>query len=259
MGIKYNYTISHLEGDDRNEIDYNEVVASDVAPFYGQINQKESTRRNLLDLSKDDEESTDGIFNLLSLNNIVYFANNFTLLYANKKKKKNQSLALLKILCKGGTSGINAFKSSFLLPWDIDVKNKIKKDGTLDQQNLHLYDDDVLNEKVFQFMKSISVVAFRSSSGKGMAGYLVVPLLEKDFIMSNTIEHQRIGDVINRYINENLDTPTQIDFDSAQNRFRQLRYIPVQKERLKINKNYIEFTVDVSPAWQEVSLLVPKC
>lgn len=261
------YRASHAIGEDRDVdvIGSHHSVAADIALFYKKKGGKSYWRKSLYGTVYDNlhgksDNATDGVYKNLTLQQIENTINCFSA--ANKERKDEEvdkfaNLALLKGVYKGGTSTENAVRSSFLLPWDIDVKDKPKldKDGKVvvkngkeqGRENIALVYDMELNEKVFQFMKSISVLAFRSSSGVGMAGFLVVPAVDTQDVIDHPSIHLTIGKIVNDYINEHLDVPNGyvIEFDQAQNKFRQARMVPPQAEYIQINPDYLQFNVDL--------------
>lgn len=246
--MNYIIKISHKKDNDRTTLNLNEKYFSDVAPYFSKNKDKEFNRPSLRGTLREKETSKKGIFQNYSLNELLIIINNQSILYSSHPLKKDKCLALLKFLCKEGTSTKDAIKSSPFLFFDIDVKK---------EENSKLYNDVTLNNKIYEFMFSISVLCFRSSSGKGMAGILYVPELANEKYMTETKMHIEIGKKVNEYINTNLDIPCKIEFDNAQNKFRQLRYIPPQKNydgtfrEVKINPNYCEFVVNFNEVEEE--------
>jgi hypothetical protein len=151
------------------------------------------------------------------------------------KLSKNNSIAILKGLYKGGTSGAYCYEASPFLFIDIDV-NKKKK------ENIHLL-DAFENAKVFEQIKEIAVIAWRSYSGDGIAGILFVPKLV-EITHKDTKKHLEIGRAICSYLQDNLKVNAK--FDDAQNKFRQVRYLALQQEKRSLNLNPFVFDFDVS-------------
>ncbi|WP_299163174.1 DEAD/DEAH box helicase family protein, partial [uncultured Tenacibaculum sp.] len=209
---------------------------------------------------KGKDETINGIYAHLSLNELVYAikkfsANNHYFIFKKKEKGeiiKGHGLCISKLLLQGGISPTknSICNGSPFLFYDIDVKNKLDK-----KENITLYSEDgkpnALNNKVFEFMKSISLITARSSSGLGICGVLYCPFLEN---INNNNLHKEIGITVYRFINENLNPPTQIEFDEAQAQFTQGRMFPVQLsnttnadwDRVELNKEALEFDVELT-------------
>ena len=151
------------------------------------------------------------------------------------KLSKNNSIAILKGLYKAGTSGEYCYEASPFLFIDIDV-NKEKK------ENIHLL-DAFENAKVFEQIKKIAVMAWRSYSGNGIAGILFAPKLV-EITHKDTKKHLEIGRAICSYLQDNLKVNAK--FDDAQNKFRQVRYLAAQLEKSSLNLNPYVFDFDVS-------------
>ena len=150
------------------------------------------------------------------------------------KKNKENSIAILKGLYNGGTSGVFCFKGASYLFFDIDVKKE-------KNENVHLL-DKLKNSEVFEQLKKIAVMVWRSNSGFGMAGILYVPQLA-EVLNNDRAKHLSIGNAIVEYLKDVLKV--NADFDNAQNKFRQIRFLAMQKESRFINKNPYVFTYDV--------------
>jgi hypothetical protein len=136
------------------------------------------------------------------------------------KPSKSNSIAILKGLYKGGTSGINCYKSAPFLFFDIDVK---------ESENRRLMDAKQ-NADVFEQLQKIAVLVWRSNSGFGIAGVLSVPQLA-DVLNADTSKHLAIGKAITDYLTKILN----VKFDHAQNKFRQVRYLAMQSHKRSIN------------------------
>ena len=148
------------------------------------------------------------------------------------KLSKNNSIAILKGLYKAGTSGGYCYEGAPFLFFDIDVKKG---------ENEHLL-DSYTNSKVFDKLESISVLIWRSNSGSGIAGVLYIPQL-KEIENIDRVKHLAIGNAVSDYITQKLQV--NADFDNAQNKFRQVRYLAKQTESRRFNKNPYVFTYDV--------------
>ncbi|TXD47727.1 DEAD/DEAH box helicase [Polaribacter sp. IC073] len=146
------------------------------------------------------------------------------------KPTKSNSIAILKGLYKGGTSGEYCYKSAPFLFFDIDVK---------DDENTRLQDAKQ-NADVFMQLQKIAVMVWRSNSIKGISGVLYVPQLA-EVLNNDTTKHLKIGNAITNYLTNILN----VAFDKAQNKFRQVRYLALQTEKRFINKNPYVFEYDV--------------
>ena len=146
------------------------------------------------------------------------------------KPTKSNSIAILKGLYKGGTSGEYCYKSAPFLFFDIDVK---------ENENTRLQDAKQ-NADVFMQLQKIAVIVWRSNSIKGISGVLYVPQLA-EVLNNDTTKHLKIGNAITNYLTNILN----VAFDKAQNKFRQVRYLALQTEKRFINMNPYVFEYDV--------------
>ena len=149
------------------------------------------------------------------------------------KLSKNNSISILKGLYQDGTSGVFCYESVPFLFFDIDVKKG---------ENEHLL-DSYANSKVFTKLLDIGVLVWRSDSGKGMAGVLYIPQL-KDIGNIDRTKHLAIGNAITDYLTKTLKVNAK--FDKAQNKFRQVRYLALQQDKISLNINPYVFQFEVS-------------
>ena len=145
---------------------------------------------------------------------------------------KSNSIALLKGLYNLGTSGSYCYKTAPFLFFDIDVKEK---------ENNHLFEPS-LNAEVFTKLREISVLVWRSNSGKGIAGVLYVPKIA-DYTHKDSNLHLKTAKAITDYLKRNLGV--NADFDNSQSKFRQLRYLTKQTEKRELNLNPYIFDYSV--------------
>lgn len=145
------------------------------------------------------------------------------------KPTKSNSIAILKGLYKGGTNGVFCYEGAPYLFFDIDVK---------ENENVHLLDAKK-NADVFEHLKKIAVLVWRSNSGFGMAGILFVPQLA-EVLSNNKAKHLSIGNTITKYLKDALKVDAS--FDNAQNKFRQIRFLAMQTETRSINTSPYVFT-----------------
>ena len=102
-----------------------------------------------------------GVYKLHSLSSLL------EQLHTSCATVKDKAPAILKGLYKGGTKGQYCTTGAPFLFFDIDVKEK---------ENKRLYDAKA-NADVFEQLKEIAVLVWRSSSKRGIAGILYVPCL----------------------------------------------------------------------------------
>ena len=146
---------------------------------------------------------------------------------------KKNSIAILKGLYKDGTSGEYCYKDSPFLFFDIDVK---------ENENPQLF-DSYNNAEIFDKLQDIAVMIWHSSSGKGIAGLLFIPQLV-EINHNDTKKHLEIGKAICKYLKTSLNL--NVDFDNAQNKYRQVRYLAKQEDKRFINENPYTFKYDVT-------------
>lgn len=158
-----------------------------------------------------------------------------------KAKRKNLSECLLKGIFDGGTSGVHNVKTAPFLFFDIDVKDDKDK-----KENVHLLDPRN-NKAVFEYLKTICVLVWRSNSGTGIAGILYAPEIT-EFTNDSTSEHLEVGKAITNYLSELIAKNTgvgKVTFDQAQSKFRQGRLIAEQQEPRQLNPNALVFEYDL--------------
>ncbi len=148
---------------------------------------------------------------------------------------KHNSIAILKGLYKGGTSGAYCYKSAPFLFFDIDVSKE-------KNENTHLL-ETFNNAEVFTKLQAIAVMVWRSNSGNGIAGVLYVPQLA-ELKNNETKKHLAIGKAICNYLKNTLYI--NADFDNAQSKYRQVRYLAKQTETRTINTTPYVFNYDVT-------------
>jgi hypothetical protein len=151
-----------------------------------------------------------------------------------QRLSKNNSIAILKGLYKGGTSGAYCYQGAPFLFFDIDVKK--------DKENTHLL-DAFNNAEVFSKLQDIAVMVWRSNSGDGIAGVLYVPQLAS-LKNNETKKHLAIGKEICNYLKNTLNV--NAEFDDAQNKYRQVRYLARQTEKRYINTKPCVFNYEVT-------------
>lgn len=169
--------------------------------------------------------------------------------YNNVQGGKTNDRCILKGLFKDGFNGVNCFKNSPYLFFDIDVKDKEDK-----KENTHLLHPEV-NETIFSELQKIAVICWRSNSGNGIAGVLYVPQLN-NLLNENKELHYEIGKAITKNLSDYLHRLTgiaKIDFDNAQSKFRQVRFLAEQKNIRKVNKTPLEFSCTVEQKKKELS------
>lgn len=146
--------------------------------------------------------------------------------YKKPKNKKNSS-GVLKGLYQGGFSGVHSVKSAPYLFYDIDVEN-----SDTPEKNKHLL-LPANNKKVFEELEKLSILCWRSNSGYGIAGILYVPQIAQ-YTYDTSYRHLIAGKHITFWLSKHLYNTTGIDnvvFDSAQSKFRQVRFVADQQAR----------------------------
>jgi len=164
--------------------------------------------------------------------------------YSNADGGKLKDRCLLKGLYKNDFNGVDCIKNAGYLFFDIDVKEK--------KENVHLLQPKT-NEIIFNELEKIAVICWRSNSGNGIAGVLSVPQLA-NYLENDRALHLQAGKQITSYLSEYLHSITGIDriqFDNAQSKFRQVRFLAEQKTERKLNKTPLEFTYKVDEKIKE--------
>ena len=214
--------------------DFNEVVHK----VDYEINVKHSIANNLLNFNikyfsevntyySNSKKTGTAIYCLHSLLSLSERLNNIV-----QTKSKHNSIAILKGLYSGGISGSYCETSAPFLFFDIDVK---------ENENTHLIEPSK-NAEVFNKLKEISVLVWRSNSGNGIAGILYVPLIAK-YNNNDTILHKKVGESITNYISNDLGL--KVSFDNAQSKFRQIRFLAEQIEKRNLNAKPYVFSYEV--------------
>jgi len=182
---------------------------------------------------------------LISVNDLGQLINN----YSNANGGKLKDRCLLKGLYENNFNGVDCIKNGPYLFFDIDVKSNEKK-----KENAHILHHD-LNQIIFNELEKISVICWRSNSGNGIAGVLYVPQLA-NYLNKDKDLHLQAGKEITKHLSNYLNSVTGIDpieFDNAQSKFRQVRFLAEQKEKRQINKKPFEFTYEVKEKTKELS------
>lgn len=197
-------------------IDYEKDFFVEIEPYYSDKMPKPNN----------------GILNNYNLIKLLDRLNNL-----NEGLEKDKCPAILKGLYLGGTKGVYCIQAAPFLFIDIDVKKDENR----------LLNDKYKNSTVFDFLRKICVVTFRSYSGLGMAGLLYVPCLQ-NYLNNDRQTHKAIGDkvclTLSEYINQSLSI--YVEFDNAQNKFRQIRYLAYQVNTVHLNKTPKQFDVSIS-------------
>ncbi|MDB4437878.1 DEAD/DEAH box helicase family protein [Flavobacteriaceae bacterium] len=212
------------------EINISEELFTQVHPYYSEEKNNYPNK---------------GIIQYASLTGLVDIINSIT-----EKLKKDSAPALLKGLYKGGVSGKNCFKASPFLFYDIDVKDTKENPALVDKKK---------NSDVYDFLKEISVVIFRSNSGLGMAGVLYVPFLES-LLEEGKELHKKIGDHVTFILSKEIEKATGIKvvFDGAQSKFRQIRFTAMQEFPIELNTSPKEFKVTLNKREEYTLSGIPK-
>ena len=212
------------------EINISEELFTQVHPYYSK--EKNNYPNN-------------GVIQYATLVGVMDIINSIT-----EKPKKDKAPALLKGLYKGGVSGKNCFKASPFLFYDIDVKDTKENPALVDKKK---------NSDVYDFLKEISVVIFRSNSGLGMAGVLYVPFLES-LLEDGRKLHKKIGDQVTFLLSKEIEKGTgiRVVFDEAQSKFRQVRFTAMQEFPIELNTSPKEFKITVNKKEEYTLSGIPK-
>jgi hypothetical protein len=151
-----------------------------------------------------------------------------------QKLDKQKAPAILKGRFEGGTAGKYCVNPAGYLFFDIDAKD-----------NKAWAYDKATNAHVFEILQKYSLLTWRSYSGNGIAG-----LIECNAIESFTNETSNFHNQLAQKVYEHLakiilaSTGQKINFDPAQGKFRQVRFLAPQKVKVKVNQNAFCFDVD---------------
>ena len=170
------------------------------------------------------------IIDFLSINQVVE-----KLKSSLPRNDKHAEVGILKGIYQNETSGKFCYKTNNYLFFDIDVK---------EDQNKVLMDRD-LNAKVFQFLKSVSILTWRSNSGLGIAGLLYVEGMSK-FNNETRLNHLKSARAVYSFLSQLILQllNCRIVFDEQQGKFRQIRYLANQKSLINVNLNFTTFKID---------------
>jgi hypothetical protein len=177
-----------------------------------------------------------GVLCHYSLNSLSERLNKFK----NQTGIKANNPAILKGIYRNGTAGEFCETSSPYLFFDIDVK---------ETENKELLNPEI-NNKVFDTLKDMALLIWRSNSQKGIAGILFVPEL-KAIGNNDTETHlnkaRSIYICLSNYIKN--QTGISVIFDWQQGKFRQIRYLAEQQNYRSINRTPLCFgtTVKTQP------------
>ena len=164
----------------------------------------------------------------ISVEELAYRVNTYKKPTSGGDKINNSGF--LKGIYTGYYKGENCTISAPYLCFDIDVKNTDKPD-----ENRHLL-NPAKNERIFDELKKLSVLCWRSNSGHGMAGLLYVPQIE-EYTSETSINHLKVGKEITTLLSKYLHTTTGVErvvFDQAQSKFRQVRLVADQRNNVSV-------------------------
>lgn len=160
-----------------------------------------------------------GIFGYYNIVELLQFINSY-------KGTKKDAAAFLKGIYKGGTSAQYAERSTDYLFFDIDIKEK---------ENVELWRDAYMRVALKELLEKYSVFVGFSSSGVSMFGAFVVKGLST---ISDTLEHRLIAEEVYAEVErEALKIGIPLNFDRAQGKYRQIRFVAAQEYPVLINKN----------------------
>lgn len=184
-----------------------------------------------------DDCTDEGIVGHKSLRDVEHILQTFS----NPTREKYIEVELIKGLLVGGISGEHQTELPPLLPIDIDIKPE--KDGKEAQNPAYL--DPAMNEALFEEIEKVAVIAFRSNSGTGIAAFLHVEGLQD---IEDTHEHieaaRQVTHLLNKYLKDRWRGFVPIEFDDAQNKRRQVRFLADQKgQKRELNPNHLTFHI----------------
>ena len=172
------------------------------------------------------------------------------------KGDKKESPAFLKGIFEGYYRMEHITQNVPYLFFDIDVKQKSKGDKKDENTNLA---STCNNEAVFNELKKIAVLVWRSHSGTGIAGILHVPQLE-DYLFPENDIHKEVGEAItdhlSRLIIKKVGIP--VKFDNAQSALRHLRYVAIQKVKRTLNLNPYCFSYTITKKQRMLTSGIPQ-
>jgi len=181
-----------------------------------------------------------GVLGHLSLSETVEKLNT---LPKYKPQDKHKNPALLRGIYEGGIKGEYCIKTTPFIPLDIDVK---KAKDNHEGENLPLLKNELDNNNVFRYLKTICPIVFRSSSGLGIGGFVYVPELQH--YINDTPTHKRIAEAIYIEIEKLIKKHcgVMVTLDPMQGGFRQIRNILGQDEKITLNKKPLAFHYKVN-------------
>jgi hypothetical protein len=207
-----NITVSHKVV--KTNLSFLQPYFTEIEPYYSE--KKPNPHKGVV--------SYYGVNDLLKRLN-TYISNN----------KKFDAPAILKGTYKGGTSGQYCTNAAPFLFFDVDVKGEENKP----------LQDSFKNAAVFDELQKIALLVWRSNSQKGMAGILYVPMLA-NVSKTETTLHNKIGNAFTNYLsNYLLNVGYEVRFDTAQNKFRQVRFLAQQNETRELNQEPYTFNYEL--------------
>ena len=163
---------------------------------------------------------------------------------------KDCQKSILKGLFKSGNHSISTdlIKGANCLFYDIDVKPHV---------NAELYNNPELSKQVYSLLQQISIITWRSWSGNGIAGLVFVDGL-KDFDKGDEIDrisHIEAAKQVYSEIHKILFDicGANVEFDEAQAKLRQIRYLTPQKTKVEINHNAKIFSINANEIKERIS------
>ena len=171
-----------------------------------------------------------GVLSYHGLNGLLKRLNTYI-----SSNKKFDAPAILKGIYKGGTNGHYCNDAAPFLFFDVDVK----KDENRPLQ------DAYVNAEVFEQLQKVALLVWRSNSQKGMAGILYVPQFQS-IDKTETAKHLKIGNAITGYLSKYLlQLGFSVSFDTAQNKFRQIRFLAEQRQQRTFNERPYTFNYEI--------------
>ena len=139
---------------------------------------------------------------------------------------KDKGPAILKGFFEDGTAGKYCKKPAGYLFFDIDAKD-----------NKAWAYDKATNAHVFEILQKHSLLTWRSYSGNGIAGLIACKAIER-FTNEASNFHNQLAQKVYEHLAKIVlaSTGQKINFDPAQGKFRQVRFLAPQKKREKVNQ-----------------------
>jgi len=161
---------------------------------------------------------------------------------------KQKAPAILKGRFEDGTAGKYCTKPVGYIFYDIDAKD-----------NKAWAYDKATNAHVFEILQKYSLLTWRSYSGNGIAGLIQCKAIES-FTNETSNFHNQLAQKVYEHLAKIVlaSTGQKINFDPAQGKFRQVRFLAPQEVKVKVNQTAFCFDVDFEIVKATYSNGLPK-